>query len=117
MDVSEPFDAVFAVVFCVLAILCPFTLTLLTQRFAPHFCSSANSGTFCVPATLTSRTETKGNAMLYWSIMFLIIALVAAVFGFGGIAAASTGVAQILFVLFIILFAITVVVRLLRGRS
>ena len=63
------------------------------------------------------RTETKGNPMLYWSVLFLVIALVAAVFGFGGIAAASAGVAQILFVLFAILFAVTLILRLVRGAS
>ena len=36
--------------------------------------------------------------MLYWSLMFLIVALVAAVFGFGGIASTAAGIAQILFV-------------------
>ena len=37
--------------------------------------------------------------MLYWAVMFLVIALVAAVFGFGGIASTATGMAQILFVI------------------
>lgn len=54
--------------------------------------------------------------MLQWSIVFLVIALVAAVFGFGGIASTSAGVAQLLFLLFAILFAVTLVVRLVRGR-
>ncbi len=55
--------------------------------------------------------------MLYWSLLFLVVALVAAIFGFGGIASASAGVAQILFYLFIILFAATIVLRAVRGRS
>ena len=36
--------------------------------------------------------------MLGWAVVFLIIALVAAVFGFGGIALASVGIAKVLFV-------------------
>ena len=36
--------------------------------------------------------------MLGWAITFFIVALIAAVFGFGGIASASAGIAQILFV-------------------
>ena len=36
--------------------------------------------------------------MLYWALMFLVVALVAAMFGFGGIASTATGIAQILFV-------------------
>ncbi|MEM8824458.1 MAG: DUF1328 domain-containing protein [Pseudomonadota bacterium] len=55
--------------------------------------------------------------MLYWAIMFFVIALIAAVFGFGGIASASAGIAQFLFVLFAVLFAATLVLRLVRNRS
>jgi uncharacterized membrane protein YtjA (UPF0391 family) len=44
--------------------------------------------------------------MLGWAITFLIIALVAAVLGFGGIAAASAGVAKALFFLFLVLCVI-----------
>ena len=35
--------------------------------------------------------------MLYWALMFLIVALVAALFGFGGIAGTAAGIAQVLF--------------------
>ena len=38
--------------------------------------------------------------MLRWSITFFLIALVAAVFGFGGIAGAAAGIAEILFYVF-----------------
>jgi uncharacterized membrane protein YtjA (UPF0391 family) len=41
--------------------------------------------------------------MLGWAITFLIIAIIAAVFGFGGIAAASAGIAKVLFFLFLVL--------------
>jgi uncharacterized membrane protein YtjA (UPF0391 family) len=47
--------------------------------------------------------------MLYWAVVFLIIAIVAAVFGFGGIAAAATGIAKILFFIFIVIFLITLI--------
>jgi uncharacterized membrane protein YtjA (UPF0391 family) len=52
--------------------------------------------------------------MLYWALMFLIVALVAALFGFGGIASAATGIAQILFVIALVLFAISLLAGLLR---
>lgn len=45
--------------------------------------------------------------MLRWSLGFFIFALVAAVFGFGGIAASAVGVAKILFVGFLILAIVT----------
>lgn len=35
--------------------------------------------------------------MLHYAIVFLVIALIAAVFGFGGIAASAVGIAKILF--------------------
>ncbi len=40
--------------------------------------------------------------MLSWAITFLIIALIAAVLGFGGIAGTAVGIAKILFVVFIV---------------
>lgn len=42
--------------------------------------------------------------MLNWAITFLVIALLAAVFGFTGLAVASAGIAKILFFVFIVLF-------------
>ncbi|GAB1257976.1 DUF1328 domain-containing protein [Aurantivibrio plasticivorans] len=53
--------------------------------------------------------------MLRWAIGFLIIALLAAVLGFGGIAGAATEIAKLLFFIFVLLFAISVVVQLVRG--
>ena len=54
--------------------------------------------------------------MLGWALGFFVLALIAALFGFGGIASASAGIAQILFVLFIILFAVTMIARLIGSR-
>jgi uncharacterized membrane protein YtjA (UPF0391 family) len=47
--------------------------------------------------------------MLSWALTFLIIALIAAVFGFGGIYVAAAGIAKILFFVFIVLFVISLV--------
>jgi uncharacterized membrane protein YtjA (UPF0391 family) len=47
--------------------------------------------------------------MLGWAVVFLIIALVAAVFGFGGIVAASAGIAKLLFFIFLVLFVISLI--------
>ena len=52
--------------------------------------------------------------MLYYALIFLAVALVAAVFGFGGIASASAGIAQFLFVIFLVLFVVTMIARALR---
>ncbi len=53
--------------------------------------------------------------MLYWTAIFLVVALIAAVFGFGGIASASAGIAQILFFIFISLFVFTLVARFFKS--
>lgn len=55
--------------------------------------------------------------MLGWAITFLIVALVAAVLGFGGVAGAAMEIAKLVFFVAIVLFAISAAVGLLRGRS
>jgi uncharacterized membrane protein YtjA (UPF0391 family) len=55
--------------------------------------------------------------MLNWALIFLAVALAAAVFGFGGIASASAGIAQILFFVFLALFAVTLIANLVRRAS
>ncbi len=54
--------------------------------------------------------------MLRWALIFFIVALVAAAFGFGGIAEASASIAQILFFVFLVLFVISLVAHLVSGR-
>ena len=54
--------------------------------------------------------------MLGWALTFLVVAIIAGVLGFGGIAAASSGLAQILFFIFIALFVIALVARAVRGQ-
>ena len=55
--------------------------------------------------------------MLRWAIIFLIIAIIAAVFGFGGIATTAGSMAQILFYIFVVLFVISLLFGLLGGRT
>ena len=45
--------------------------------------------------------------MLSWAIGFFILALVAALFGFGGIASGAAGIAKVLLVLFVIGFIVS----------
>ncbi len=54
--------------------------------------------------------------MLRWSIGFLVLAIIAAFFGFGGIARTSVDIAQVLFFLFAILFVVSVLAAALRGK-
>lgn len=55
--------------------------------------------------------------MLGWALTFLVVAIIAAIFGFGGIASASAGIAKILFFVFLALFVIGLVMSMLRGRG
>jgi uncharacterized membrane protein YtjA (UPF0391 family) len=55
--------------------------------------------------------------MMGWAVTFLIVALIAAVLGFGGIAGVAIEAAKLVFFVALILFAISAVVGLLRGRT
>ena len=55
--------------------------------------------------------------MFGWAITFLVIALIAAVLGFGGIAGVAIELAKIVFFVAIVLFLIAAVVGLFRGRT
>ena len=53
--------------------------------------------------------------MLSWALFFFLVAIVAGLFGFGGVAGAATGIAQLLFVGFLILAVAVFLTG--RGRS
>ncbi len=55
--------------------------------------------------------------MLQLAIFLFVLALIAAVFGFGGIAASFAGIAKILFVVFLVLFLVSALVSALNGRA
>lgn len=55
--------------------------------------------------------------MLSWIVTFLIVALIAGILGFGGIAGASIEIAKIIFFVAILLFLVSAVVGLARGRT
>ena len=55
--------------------------------------------------------------MIRWAIIFLVVALIAAVLGFGGIAYFSFEIAKFIAVIAIILFVIALVAGGLRGRG
>jgi uncharacterized membrane protein YtjA (UPF0391 family) len=55
--------------------------------------------------------------MLGWVVTFLVIALIAGILGFGGIAGASIEIAKIIFFIAVVLFLVSAVVGLVRGRT
>ena len=55
--------------------------------------------------------------MIGWAVTFLIIAVIAAVLGFGGVAIISVEIAKIIFFVAVVLFLIAAILGFMRGRS
>jgi uncharacterized membrane protein YtjA (UPF0391 family) len=81
------------------------------------------------PGNLAERSDVLGKAshaarqreterpMLYWAIVFFIIAVVAGVFGFGGVESAVSKISEVLFFVFLVIFLIALVMGLARRRG
>jgi uncharacterized membrane protein YtjA (UPF0391 family) len=52
--------------------------------------------------------------MLKWAVIFFVIAIVAAILGFGGIAAGASEIAKILFIVFLVFFVVTLIMGVRR---
>jgi uncharacterized membrane protein YtjA (UPF0391 family) len=55
--------------------------------------------------------------MLRWAVIFLVVALVAALFGFTGIAAAAAGIAKFLFFLFLVMCLVFLIIGISVGKK
>ena len=55
--------------------------------------------------------------MLSWALFFFIIAIIAAILGFGGLAASMAGIAKIIFYVAIVLFLVSMISRAIQGRK
>ena len=62
----------------------------------------------------TPQIKFQGDTMLHYAVVFLVIALIAAVLGFGGLAAGAASIAKILFVVFLVGALVSF---LMHGRS
>ena len=54
--------------------------------------------------------------MLRWAVTFLVLAIIAGLLGFGGIAAISTNIAQTLFIVFLVLFVASLLIGFINGK-
>lgn len=54
--------------------------------------------------------------MLQWMITFFILAVIAAVFGFGGLAGTFADIAKFLAILFVVLFVASLIYNMITGR-
>jgi uncharacterized membrane protein YtjA (UPF0391 family) len=61
--------------------------------------------------------QLKSNLMLRWTVIFLVVALIAALFGFGGIAAGAASIAKVIFFIFLVLFVISLLFGKRFGRT
>ena len=68
-------------------------------------------------ADIETESLSEGLIMLSWVVTFLIIALIAGILGFGGIAGASIEIAKVIFFIAVVLFLVSAVVGLARGRT
>lgn len=55
--------------------------------------------------------------MLQYAVIFLVIALIAAFLGFGSLAGTAMEIARILFFVFLVLFLVSTVAHLMKGRK
>ena len=58
----------------------------------------------------------KETYMLYWALIFFVVAIVAGLFGFGGIAGTAASIAQILFFVFLVLLVVSLIAHVMKGR-
>ena len=75
--------------------------------------ASARSGIHITDQNLNV-FQRKEIHMLYWAAVFFIVALIAAVLGFGGIAAGAASIAKILFFIFLIAFVVSLLMGVFR---
>jgi uncharacterized membrane protein YtjA (UPF0391 family) len=68
----------------------------------------------CVPHNAPDLSDSEDSIMLRWALIFFVVALLAAVLGFTGIAIAAAGVAKILFYIFVILFVLSLLGHVAR---
>jgi uncharacterized membrane protein YtjA (UPF0391 family) len=104
---------------------------LVVGKFRAVVCANATRGRLTAPWNFArfavfSRLASSSDfslgrnwrlIMLYWALVFLVIALIAGALGFGGIAGASAGIAKILFFVFLVLLLISLVTHVMRGSA
>jgi uncharacterized membrane protein YtjA (UPF0391 family) len=67
-----------------------------------------------VAVVQVAANQCQEDNMLRWALAFFVIAIIAAIFGFAGIAVAAAGIAKLLFFVFLVLFLVTLLGGLVR---
>ena len=66
---------------------------------------------FCPPTGGHTINNQPIKNMLHWTLVFLVVAVIAAILGYGGIAGTATGIAKILFIIFLVLWLASFLLR------
>jgi uncharacterized membrane protein YtjA (UPF0391 family) len=90
----------------------PFFPVRRVRRMADSPCGAPGMSIADAPGTLNLNDWR--CAVLYYAAVFLVIALVAALLGFGGLAAGAASIAQILFYIFLVIALVSLIAGLMR---
>ena len=81
-----------------------------------NYCSTIN-GNQKLPFGNHEQLQLGDKYMLRWAAIFLVIAIIAALFGFGGIAGAAASIAKTLFFIFIAICVVLFLIGVFAGRG
>jgi uncharacterized membrane protein YtjA (UPF0391 family) len=87
--------------------------SLVAHRRFHHSYEQTQRVAFCGDE-LATLPQWRAKQVLYWAVTFFVVALLAAIMGFTGIAIAAAGIAKILFFVFLILFLVSLVAHMSR---
>jgi uncharacterized membrane protein YtjA (UPF0391 family) len=77
----------------------------------------ARSASRCFRAAAQAAASKGSRPMLGWSLVFLVLALVAGYLGFAALAGVAATIAKVLFLVFLVLLVVSFVIRAIRGQS
>lgn len=69
------------------------------------------------PASGLRENKQPTDTVLKLALFFLVVSIIAGLFGFTGISAAATGIAKVLFFIFIVAFVVLLILGLLVGSA
>lgn len=92
------------------------SLLVICDESLPFELKHASSGGHAAAKTQPF-ANTPEEIMLWWALVFFVIAIVAAIFGFAGIASAVASVAQVIFYIALIFFVVSFLVHLFGGSG
>jgi uncharacterized membrane protein YtjA (UPF0391 family) len=79
--------------------------------------SAVDARAYLPRRTRTRKSKTEDLTMLSWVVTFLVIALIAGILGFGGVAGASIEIAKTIFFIAVVLFLVSAVIGLARRSN